>query len=415
MSHDATHNDSNGVSPGGYRRYEEEEISLLDILVVFARKRRLILMSVAACFVLGLAIALTSASEYAAEATVVREMEDGAGGTNLGGGLSALQGLGVNFGGSSSGLTTEAFPDILQSREVRLAVVRDTFYVRELGRSMTFLEYANRESGLGSTIKDYTVGLPFTLLRALRERGEVPAGDATQETRFLSEEEEQALRSVSDLLSTSIDQENGLMTISITTQDPMLSAGIAESFANHLVDRVRTMRTQKARQNLEFIEERFEEAQEELQEIEEDMARFLDRNRNIGTAQLENERDRLQRQVSFAEQLYSEIQTQRTQAELELQRNEPVITVLEEPVPSLRPSGPRRTLIVLLSIILGGFIGVGAAFVATAIENSEEDEEERGKLDEIRAAFSPRVLLRRFSGDDDAARTHPEEASPSDT
>ena len=149
---------------------------------------------------------------------------------------------------------------------------------------------------------------------------------------------------------------------------------------------MRTIRTQKARDNLTFVNERFDEAQAELQAAEERLAAFNDRNRDIQSARLRTERDRLQRQVRFAADLYSEFQTQRTQAEIELQRSQPVITILEAPTPPLKRSAPQRTLIVLLSVILGGLIGVGGAFVRTFFSN-QEDDEEKEKLQQIKKAF----------------------------
>ena len=390
------------------RPYAEEEISLLDILVVFARKKRLIVGSVIAFAVLGLAIAFTSSAEYTSDAKVVREAEDGQSGMPFGGGLSALQGLGIRLGGAASGLNPESYPDILRSREVRLAVVRDTFYVQELDRAMTYVDYVNREPGWTSHVWRYTVGLPGTLLDAMRGDEGPRAGDrvgtpGADERRALTEEEAGAIRAVENVLTTSIDRETGLMSISVTTGDPVLSAGLADSFSRHLTERVRSIRTKKSRDNLRFIEERMEEARADLREAEERLARFMDRNRNIGSESLRTERDRLRRQVNFAEQLYSDVQAQMTQAQIELQRSEPVLTVLEEPVVPSRPSGPRRTLIVLLSLILGGLVGIGAAFVATAVESSNNDAEEAGKLQEIKHAFWPQRFSENRNGEGDGA------------
>ena len=399
--------------------YAEDEISLLDILVVFARKKRLIVGSIIAFALLGLTIAITSSAEYTSDAKVVREAEDGQSGMPFSGGLSALQGLGVRLGGSASGLNPESYPDILRSREVRLAVVRDTFYVQEMGRSMTYVDYVNREPGWTSHVWRYTVGLPGTLLDAMRGDEGPQAGDrvgtpGADERRALTEEEAGAIRAVENVLSTSIDRETGLMSISVTTGDPVLSAGLADSFSRHLTERVRSIRTQKSRDNMRFMEERMEEARAALREAEERMANFMDRNRNITTESLRTERDRLRRQVNFAEQLYSDVQAQMTQSQIELQRSEPVLTVLEEPVVPSRPSGPRRTLIVLLSLILGGFVGIGAAFVATAVESSSNDAEEAGKLQEIKHAFWPNRFSENRNGQG-AGAASPASTQPAST
>lgn len=376
-------------APGRERRpYAEEEVSLLDILLVIARYKHLIVRAIAVVAVLGLLYAVLKPPEYTSTARVVRETQ--AEGGNIPGGISALRGLGINLGGAASGLTPEAYPDILTSREVRLAVVRDTFYFSDEDARMTFVDYVDRPPGLVGTVLKYTLRLPWTVKGALFPATPRPAGtDSAGTPVYPTEAEEDAIQAIENSVSSSVDQESGIMTISVTAGEPGPAAQLAQSFLNHLQERVRTIRTEKARQNVQFIEDRFADAKMKLQEAEEQLAAFMDRNKNINSAQLQTEQQRLQRQVTFASDLYSELQTQLTQARIELKRSEPVITVVEEPVPPMQRSAPKRTLIVLLSLILGGFLGIGAAFVAAFFDNTEEDDEEQEKLEEIRERLIP--------------------------
>jgi uncharacterized protein involved in exopolysaccharide biosynthesis len=150
------------------------------------------------------------------------------------------------------------------------------------------------------------------------------------------------------------------------------------------------------RERLEFVEGRFEEVEQELETAEERLAQFLERNQNPTTATLQFRRDRLQRQVSFKEQLYSELQSQLTQTRLDLQRRQPVVTVVEQPVPPMERSAPRRTLIVVLCVFLGGLLGVGGAFVSAFFSGAEKSVEEREKVEEIRTEFFPESLVERY-------------------
>jgi uncharacterized protein involved in exopolysaccharide biosynthesis len=93
--------------------------------------------------------------------------------------------------------------------------------------------------------------------------------------------------------------------------------------------------------------------------------------------------------VSFKEQLYSELQSQLTQTRLDLQRRQPVVTVVEEPVPPMQRSAPKRTQLVLIFLAIGGVLGIGGAFAQSYIENSEEDSEEREKLEEVKERLIP--------------------------
>jgi len=380
---------ANGAPPPAPQRpYAEDEVSLLDILLVIARHKQLILRTVLVFTVLGIAYALVASEEYTSTAKVVREAQEDMP-SGLSGGLSALRGFGINIGGASSGLTPQAYADILSSREVRLAVVRDTFYFADEDTTTTFVDYMDRPPGLVGTVLKYTIGLPGTILEALQ--GDQRASVATQsDVRvYPTEAEEKAIKAIANRISSSVDQETGLMTVSVTAGEAGLAAALAESFLQHLTDRVSAIRTEKARRNLTFMEQRFAEVEQELRAAEEALATFVDQNSGIQSARLEAERERLQRQVSFKSELYQQLQAQVTQARIELQRSEPVITIVEEPVPPMNRSAPKRTLIVLLTLILGGFIGLGAAFVAAFVDSTEEDAEEQEKMEEIKASIIP--------------------------
>jgi uncharacterized protein involved in exopolysaccharide biosynthesis len=257
---------------------------------------------------------------------------------------------------------------------------------------MTYVDYVNRPAGPLSTVLDYTLFLPWTLKGMLGQAisgSPAPAGTTdTGELLIPSEEEDEALKSISEKISASVDQETGLMTISVTAGGPQLTADLAESFLGHFIERVRTIRTEKVRGRLAFVEGRFEEAEQELETAEDRLAQFLERNQNPTTATLRFQRDRLQRQVSFKEQLYSELQSQLTQTRLDLQRRQPVVTVVEKPAPPRKRSAPRRSLVVLLSLVLGSILGAMGAFGHAFFVNTEETEK-REKIDEIRKRLIP--------------------------
>jgi uncharacterized protein involved in exopolysaccharide biosynthesis len=375
-------------------------VSLLDILLVLARHKTLIVRTVLVFTILGVTYALLAPEEFTSEARVVREAQQEGG--SLPGGISPgmLSGFGVSLGGSSSGLTTAAYPDVLQSREVRLAVVRDTFRFPNVDRPMTYVDYVSRPAGPLRIALDYTIFLPWTLKNVIGSTisgSPAPAGTTEAGKPVIpSEEEDEALKSISDKVSTSVDEATGLMTISVTAGGRQLAASLAESFLTHFTMRIREIRTEKVRERLKFVEGRFQEAEKELEATEDRLAQFLEQNQNPTTASLRFRRDRLQRQVSFKEQLYSELQSQLTQARLDLQRRQPVVTVVEEPVPPVDRSAPQRTLIVLLNVILGGVIGVVAAFLGTLLQRTGDDEEERRKMEEVRKTLMPKVIRERI-------------------
>jgi uncharacterized protein involved in exopolysaccharide biosynthesis len=344
---------------------------------------------------LGVTYALLAPEEYTSEARVVREAQSESGGS-LPGGISpgALSGFGISLGGSASGLTPAAYPDVLQSREVQLSVVRDTFRFPDAERPMTFVEHVNRPPGVVGRLLDYTIWLPWTLKKAVGDfianptRPTDPTGAGKAVIR--SEEEDDALDVISGMISTSVDEETGLMNISVTAEKPVVASKLTESFLTHLRTRIQEIRTEKVSERLKFVEKRFLDAEEELETTEEQLAKFLERNQNPTTATLQFRRDRLRRQVSFKEQLYSELQSQLTQTRLDLQRRKPVVTIVEGAALPTEPSDLGLSVILVLSIALGVGFGAVIALLKNSVEGSTKGEIER--VIEIKELITPNIL-----------------------
>ncbi|MEM6782673.1 MAG: hypothetical protein AAF624_02950 [Bacteroidota bacterium] len=193
--------------------------------------------------------------------------------------------------------------------------------------------------------------------------------------------EQVAIGQLGDITSVSTDEETGLMQLAATTRDPYLSAAVVERSINLLSVRVREIRTQKARDNLAFVTERFSQAESDLQRAQGRLATFDDRNRAIQTASLRAQRERLQQDLSFKRDYYNELRTEVTRAELDLQRSEPIITVIEQPIPMLRASGPKRMLIVISMLLAGLVVGIGGSLLAElAARGSQEDREKWSEM-----------------------------------
>lgn len=382
-------------APGYEDSSRKDEVALLDIFLVLARQKVLIVRTVLAFALLGATYALLTPEEYTSNVEMVREAQDGGGGLsgNLPGGIGggALSGLGISLGGASSGLTTAAFPEVMKSREVRLSVVRDTFRFPEGKEPMSFVDYVNRPPSVLDLIFEYTLKLPWTLKDAVMEAiAGPPAPTETKDGELVipSEEEDRALRSIDEMVSVAVDEETGIVSLSVTAESPRLAADLAKRFLHHFTIRVRTIRTEKVKERLSFVKERFQEAEEELDSAEDRLAQFLERNQNPTSPVLQFQRDRLQRQVRFKEQLFSDLQGQLTQTQLDLQRKSPVVTVVEKPDVPLERSAPQRTLIVIVAVLFGGVVSVGGAFLKSYLDDQKMREEERGKISEIKQHLS---------------------------
>ncbi len=360
-------------------------ISFLRIVLGLVYHRQIVVAIIGVFIVLGLLTALLSPSLYTATALVVREVETSPG-------LSArtmFNRLAGNMGDQTVGVTPETYPDILRSHEVLLAVAKSPFFIDDLDTTLKLIGYYNRPPDLFGSfsqgLKSVTIGLPKTLVGFFKEKS--PGKDTVTESGeriFSAVEEERIARLLADNLYVKVDPMSGVMSISYTTTNPRLSAQIAQSFIDHLKIRVQGIYAYNSEGKLTYFRNRLNEADYELVQSGKILAKFIDSNLEPKTAKLRTELERLKRQVTFKTELYSHLQTQLTQVELELKRNQPVITVLQAPFPPISPSAPKRKRIVMLSLILGGLAGIFAIVIKTAFERQMVNDVSRAEWFEIK-------------------------------
>ena len=99
------------------------------------------------------------------------------------------------------------------------------------------------------------------------------------------------------------------------------------------------------------------------------MQAFLQANRQWeNSPDLTFQHDRLERDISLRQQVYTTLVQSFEQARITEVRDTPVITVLQAPFFPPGPDDARMLLVIALGIVLGGMLGVILAFVVEAMK-----------------------------------------------
>ena len=149
------------------------------------------------------------------------------------------------------------------------------------------------------------------------------------------------------------DNKSGLTTVSVTRCDPVAAAVMADSLVVRLERYLIDTRTRKARADLSFTAERYEEAKANYYTAQEAFARFVDANRHLSGESAAVERSRLDDERQLAYRLFSQLSGQLELTRIRVQEQTPVLTVIEPVTVPVRHSSPHRKLIVLAGLLLG--------------------------------------------------------------
>jgi len=90
------------------------------------------------------------------------------------------------------------------------------------------------------------------------------------------------------------------------------------------------------------------------------------------------------RDLKYYETIHGLLMNQYEMAKADEARGVPLIQVLDHAIPPERRSSPRRTQMVIMSVVAAGFLMCLVAFVLEAKENAANDPTQAVKLKEFR-------------------------------
>lgn len=381
----------------------EEEINLLELLMVIARRKKFIIRFCAAVAVVAVVGTLLMPNIYSAKATVLPPQKE------TGGGLAALLGQAGGLAGLAAGMgmggSADLYLGILKSRSVADGVIARLDLARV-----------------------YKTKSPEETRKKLEGAVKMQAG------------------------------KDGIITITADDKDPKLAAALANAFVEELGRKSVQLNLTKAGTERAFLEKRLEVVKEDLKRAEDDLRSFEEKNKAIkidsqaaasieGIARLKAEivakevqlaslrsyetdespevkvvqaavgklRNQLailagnggggdgipsmgsvpdlgleyarrMREVKTQEAIFEQLTKQYEVAKLTEAKDSSSIQVLDDAVVPQKKSKPKRALIVILSTVTAFFISIFAVFLQEFF--AKMNDEDRARWEEIRGALT---------------------------
>ena len=195
---------------------------------------------------------------------------------------------------------------------------------------------------------------PFKLLGwviSLFRDDEAP-GDGVLNPFRLTKDEANIAEALNQRISVSVDKKTGVTTLTVTMQDPLISASLTDTVMHRLQNYITEYRTNKARHDLAFTEKLYNEAKANYTEAQEKYASFADANQNIILLSYRAEQERLQNEMNLAYNVYTQVAQQLQMAKAKVQEITPVYTVVQPATVPLRPSKPSKPMILVGFVFL---------------------------------------------------------------
>ncbi len=328
------------------------EIDLVALSKAIWKNRFLVLKINGIFLILGLFIAFTSKVEYEASCKILPENNNSEL-PNLGGlgGLAGLAGISLDLG-SSDGVSVQLYPSFIKSTPSVVSLINHPLFFEKYDTTISSFEYFQNidNPSFFGLIGKYTIGLPGQIKKLI-------VSDSTSSYKYdfprFSKDDWEIIEDFSNRISISHNEENGTVKITVEMPDPVAAAELTQLVYNQLTERLISYRTEKSRQNLQFITSRFEETKLEYEQNQTKLAEFSERNKNVTNSLILNEYERLKNEMDISFEVYKGLAAQLEQAKIKLKEDTPIFTILEPvkiPEDKLKP---RRLLILIAFLMVG--------------------------------------------------------------
>lgn len=323
---------------------DELEIDWMDILRRIIAIRKTLYKAAGIGVVLGIIIALSIPKQYTVTVTLSPEM----GGDKASSGLASLASSflgGAATSNNPDALNATLAPDIVASTPFILELFDTRVQTLDGELDTTLVAYLDSQK---SPWFSYIIKAPGIAIRAIKSLFTEETDTTAVLNPFqLTEKEYERVDELRKSITADVDKKTAMTTITVTLQDPKVTAIIADSVVGKLQQYIIDYRIKKSKEDCAYLEELYHERQQEYYDAQSKYAHYFDTNRNIAFQSVRAEQERLQNDMNLAYQVYSQVAQQLQVARAKIQEEKPVFAVVEPATIPLEPSGTSRKVILI--------------------------------------------------------------------
>ena len=354
---------------------EEKEIDLVELIRLMWINRWLVIKITGVMMLLGLMVALFSKKEYTASCDIILQSSSGTTSSSMSS-LAALAGINIGQMQNSNvrALSPYVYENVLNSTSYRKELMYTVMDFEKADRPVSFYEYFTSEEfnkpGVMDYVKKYTIGLPGVIIGAIRgpkpesETSVVEEGSAIE---TLTSKEASCVGLLSQMLTITLDDKRGYITLTANMPEPVAAAQLAQAAFDILQKYITKFKIEKVQSDLDFVQERYDEAKRNFDEVQARRAKLRDANMNTTRYSALAELEKLDAEYALRQGVYNSLAQRVEQAKINVKETTPVLTIINPVTIPRQKSKPRRAMILFAFTFLGVVAGMGTVLVLPTV------------------------------------------------
>jgi hypothetical protein len=344
----------------------EVVIDIMQLIKSIWKSRVTLFISMIAGLVFGVIVAITTPKEYTATTIMVPQMNGKSASMGGLGSLAALAGIDLSGASQGSEMSPILYPKIVSSTPFKLELMNTPIKFEEYDKPISIYDYYANDTipTFFGTIKKYTIGLPGLVIEWIKPKEDSKSLTSEDGAKLLelTEEQDEVSKKLDKIISLDVEAKEGYLTLSVLLSEPIAAAQLAQKAQELLQREITNFKSQKAKAELDFIQERYNEAQAKAEGYQINIAQKTDQYKNLTSSVPQVQTTRIQTKYGIANTVFQELAKQLEQAKIQVKKDTPIFTVIEPVTIPLKKSKPNSPLIVVMGLILGGVLGLCFVF-----------------------------------------------------
>jgi capsule polysaccharide export protein KpsE/RkpR len=281
------------------------------------------------------------------------------------GNIASAMGAKIGMGGSTDAIYPQFYPDIISST---------SFLV-----SLFNINVRSSDGKISASLYDYCAKYqksPWWSILDLKFLFNKPSkGIKKGITPFnLTESQNNIAMTIKNMISCSVDRETSVITLKVTCQDAMISAVLADSVRVRLQEFITDYRTNKARNDLAYMQNLYEESKAQYVKAQQLYASYADANQDLMLESFKAKENSLENEMQLQYNIYTQVAQQLQAAKAKVQEKTPVYAVLQPATVPLLPSAPHKSVIVVVCLLIAVFVITIWIMVADTVKSLFHDK-----------------------------------------
>lgn len=331
---------------------EEKKIREIDLIAAartVLKERKILRNTIIAGTIIGLIIAFSSPKSYTADVVLAPEIASG--GLGLSGNLADMaSSFGIDLGSAGKNMDAlypEIYPEILVSNDFVQTLFTVPVRLKDDDSERTYYNHLQEDTKI-----PFWAYPKIWIGNMLKPKDLIGDGSEKPDRFKVSRKDKEMCDVISKSIGCLVDKKTSMITITVTDQDPLVAAIMADTLQSRLQNYITQYRTKKACIDFDYYTKLYNEAKEKYQKAQKTYASFCDANNDVVLATYTARRDELENNMQTAFTLMNQMAVQMQTAQAKIQERTPAYTIIKSAKMPYKASSMSKLMILILTIFM---------------------------------------------------------------